>query len=312
MASISNNINLRSRFWSNRVYYLMLVPAIILIFIFCYIPMYGIIIAFQDYRIGNGILGSQWVGLKHFRILFGSATFYQIFRNTVLISLYKFIAINTIPLLLALMMNEVYHRKFKRVIQTVSYLPYFLSWVVVGGIVIEVLSPERGLVNSLIQLFGGKSIYFITQPEWFRAVLVASDAWKNAGWSSILYLATLSSIDPQLYDAAKIDGANRLQQVKHITLPALYSVVIILMILSLGQIMNAGYEQVLNLYSPLVYNVGDIFDTYIYRIGITGNNQQVPDYSLSTAVGLFKNVIGFFLVLSTNMISKKISDYGVW
>jgi ABC-type polysaccharide transport system, permease component len=298
-----------------RNYYIMLMPAVILIFIFCYLPMYGVVISFQDYKIGKGISGSEWVGLKQFKILFTSSSFYVVLRNTLLISLYKIIALTVCPILLALMLNEIINQKFKKVVQTISYLPHFLSWVVIGGVMIEILSPERGIVNYVIQLFGGTPLYFLAKPEWFRSIVVLSAIWAEVGWGSIIYIASISSIDIQTYEAAKIDGANRLKQAIHITLPSIYSVIVVMLILSIGGIMSAGFDQIFNMYSPLVYSTGDIIDTYIYRYGFggTGTTGSVQiNYSLSTAVGLFKNIIGFIMLFGANIVSKKISDYGVW
>ncbi|NSW89635.1 MAG: sugar ABC transporter permease [Firmicutes bacterium] len=306
MGSVKS-VNSFKKFNKYKYLFLLLTPALILTFIFHYVPMYGIIIAFKDYKMIKGILGSDWAGFTHFQTMFTSPSFFEILRNTIIISLYRLIFGFPAPIILALMLNEIMHNKYKKIIQTISYLPHFMSWVVIGGILREVLSPQRGIVNYLIQLLGGKSIYFLADPLWFRTVLIISGIWQSVGWGSIIYLASIANIDIEMYEAAIIDGANRFQQAFHITVPMMYPVITVLLILSIGNILNAGFDQIFNLYTPLVYRVADIIDTYIYRRGLIES-----DYGFATAVGLFKNVIGFFLVIGTNFITKRISEYGVW
>jgi len=295
------------RTWKYRYLYALLLPALILVLVFHYLPMYGIVIAFKDFKLVKGIAGSDWIGFTNFRKLLMSPSFYEVIRNTIVISLLKLIFTFPAPIILALMFNELLNQKFKKLVQTISYLPYFMSWVVIGGILINILSPERGIVNYIIKLFGGGGIYFLADSSWFRPVLVMSSIWQGAGWGSVLYLASITGIDSELYEAAKIDGANRLQQAMRITVPLMYPVITVMLILSIGNILNAGFDQVFNLYTPPVYSVADILDTYIYRRGLVES-----DYGFATAVGLFKNVIGFSLVVGSNYVSKKISEYGVW
>lgn len=290
-----------------RWYYLFLLPSLAVMIVFHYKPMYGVLIAFKDYRILDGILGSPWVGFTHFRRLFDSPLFYRVLTNTAIISCLRIVFGFPAPIVLALLLNEVRSITYKRVVQTISYLPHFISWVVLGGIIREVLSPSRGAVNFVISALGGKPIYFLAEPAWFRTVLISTGVWQGVGWGSIVYLAAISSIDVQQYEAAHIDGATRLQQARHITLPSIMPVVTVLFLLSLSSILNAGFDQVFNLYNPVVMSVGDIIDTYVYRVGLLGF-----EYSFATAVGLFKNVIGFVLVVAVNAITGRFSEYGLW
>ena len=292
-----------------RYNYLLLVPVLLYFIIFHYIPMYGVTLAFKDYNMSLGILDSPWAGLRYFNRLFGSPSFYEVLTNTVLISFYKIIFSFPAPIILALLLNEIGNTKFKRIVQTASYLPHFISWVILSGIIIESLSPSRGIVNYIISAFGGESIYFLTEPAYFRTILVATSIWQGVGWGSIIYLAAISSIDAEQFDSAFIDGANRFKIIRYITLPSIIPIIIILFTLNLGHILNAGFDQVLNLYNPMVYKVGDILDTYVYRVGLLN-----ADYSYSTAVGLFKNAVGLIFVLSANFITKRISnnEHGLW
>ncbi|MCM8900814.1 ABC transporter permease subunit [Caldicoprobacter algeriensis] len=285
----------------------MLIPGIAFFIIFHYIPMYGAVIAFKEYNIMQGILGSPWIGFKYFKHAFESPFFGEILWNTFIISVYKLIWGFPAPIILALLLNEVKNMKFRRTIQTVSYLPHFISWVVIGGMFTDLLSPQTGIVNNIIKMFGGQPIYFMASKEWFRTVLVVSSIWKEVGWNSIIYLAALSSIDPQLYEASQIDGANRWQQTWYITLPGIMSTIAILLILRLGNILNAGFEQVFIMYNPSVYEVADIIDTWVYRVGLQGMR-----YSLATAVGLFKSVVGFILVITSNWLAKRMGESGIW
>lgn len=300
--------NLGKRVWQNRERYVLLLPVLILVLVFSYFPMYGITMAFKDFKIMQGIWGSDWVGLANFERLFRSPSFFQVMRNTIVISIYRLVFGFPAPILFAILVNEIVHTRFKKVVQTVAYLPHFMSWVVLGGVVRNLLSADRGIINYLIQLFGGEPIMFLTDTDWFRSILILSGIWQGVGWASIIYLATIAGIDPQLYEAAVIDGANRYQMAVKITIPSLYPVITIQLILSIGGILNAGFDQIFNLYSPMVYEVADILDTYVYRIGIA----EGSDYSFATAVGLFKNVVGFGLVIFTNFVTKRISDNGIW
>jgi len=287
--------------------FLMLVPVLLWYGVFEYGPLYGIQLAFKDFAIMKGINGSPWVGFKHFELMFTSTQdFGRVFRNTVLLSLYHIVFGFPAPIVLALLLNEVRAYAFKRIVQSISYLPHFLSWVILAGLLNAMLSPTTGVVNYIIELFGFKPIYFLADPAYFRFTLVVSAIWKEVGWGTIIYLAALASIDPSLYEAAVVDGANRWKQTLHITLPLLVPVIAIMFILRIGSVMNAGFDQVLNLYNPAVYAVSDIIDTYVYRVGLS----QLQ-YSLTTAVGLFKNVIAFVLVLGTNYLVKKSGQEGL-
>lgn len=288
---------------------LMFVPVIVYFVIFKYIPMGGIVIAFKNYKISQGIWGSAWCGLNNFTKAFNTPTFARAVRNTLEISGLKLLFGFPAPIILALMLNEVSHVRFKKTVQTITYLPHFLSWVVLAGMFQQLLSPNNGAVNALLKQFFGvqESIYFLGNNKYFRGTLIVTDIWKNVGWSSILYLATISGIDPSLYEAATVDGASRWQCTRYITIPSLVSTIVIMLILSIGSIMDAGFDQVFNLYNSAVYQTGDIIDTYVYRYGL-GDMK----YSLATAVGLFKNVIAFVLVVGTNLITRKISGEGIW
>lgn len=296
--------NVLIKYWD---LYLLMVPGILFFIIYKYVPMWGIIIAFQDYSVFAGIKGSEWVGLKHFERMFQAEEFYRIFSNTLLISLYKLFWGFPAPIIVALMLNELRHMLYKRTIQTIIYLPHFLSWVIVGGIMMNLLSPSTGIINTFIQFLGFEPIYFIADDSWFRTVLVTSDLWKSVGWGTILYLAALAGINPQLYEAARVDGANKWQQTWHITLPSLLPTIVILFILQMGNILEVGFEQVFILLNPLVYNVGDVFETYVYRVGVTQGQ-----FSYTTAVGLFKSVIALIMVVMANRIAKKLGQNGLW
>lgn len=277
----------------NKYLFLLLAPVIIWYTVFAYGPMYGIQLAFKDYFIRDGIWGSPWVGLKHFEYLFtASPDFLKIIKNTLIISFYHIIFGFPAPIILALLFNELRFSFFKKVAQTISYLPHFLSWIVIGGILIALLSPNSGVVNYIIQWLGFDPIYFLGSEKYFRFTLVMSGIWKEIGWGTIIYLAALASIDSQMYEAAVLDGANRWKQTLFITIPSILPVIAILLILRVGSVLDAGFDQVLTLYSPAVYGVTDTLDTYVYRIGL-----QNFQFSLTTAVGLFKNVVGLIAIV---------------
>jgi len=287
--------------------FLMLVPALIWYAVFHYGPLYGILLAFKDFSPMKGIWASPWVGWDHFKFLFfQSPDFMRIFRNTVIISLYHLVFGFPAPVILALLLNEIRFGLFKKIAQSISYIPHFFSWVVLAGIVTVMLSPSEGPVNYILQLFGLEPIYFLADSNYFRSTLVITGIWKEIGWGTIIYLAALAGVDPSLYEAAKMDGANRFRQIWNITLPSILPVITIMFILQLGGILNAGFDQIFNLYNPAVYDVADIIDTYVYRAGILG-----AQFGLTTAVGLFKNIIGITLVLTTNYIVKKLGQEGV-
>ncbi|WP_262676293.1 ABC transporter permease [Paenibacillus sp. J5C2022] len=294
-------------YYKQKYLVLLFVPAIIYYIVFQYLPIYGIMIAFKDYRFSEGIWGSQWVGLEHFRDLFSLGSFWEVFRNTIVISFYKLIFGFPAPIILALLLNEVRHVLFKRTVQTISYMPHFLSWVVIAGLFVQFLSPSIGPINIFLQSIGLKPIYFLADPSWFRGVLVASDIWKDVGWGTIIYLAALTSINPELYEASTVDGANRIQNIFYITLPSMLPVITIMFIFAVGKIVNDDFDQIFNMYNPAVYSVGDVLSTYTYRRGMVE-----MEYSFATAVGLFKNVIAFVLIVMTNALAKKWNDYGLW
>lgn len=288
-------------------YYLMLVPGILFFLVFCYGPMYGMVIAFQDYYPLKGISGSSFVGLKHFKALFTNPFFLPVLRNTLIISLYKLLICFPAPIILCLALNEIHHHGFKKVVQSISYLPHFISWVVVSGIIIEFLSPSRGPINILLKNLGLDPIFFIADPKYFRGVLTISDLWKSVGWGSIVYLAAVTNVDPALYEAAEIDGAGRVQKILHITFPAIVPIITVMFIMESGKILNDSFQQVYNFLTPTTYGVGDVISTFVYRMGI-----QNMQYSFTTAVDLFKNTISFALVMLTNWIARKTSDYVLW
>lgn len=285
----------------------MILPTIVFFIIFRYVPMYGLTMAFKDYRFNLGIMGSPWVGFDNFELIFSMTSFGRALENTAIISVLKLVAGFPMPIILALALNEVRHLRFKKTVQTISYLPYFLSWVVLAGVFIQLFSPSTGLVNYIIGLFGAEPIYFLGDNDWFRPMLVVTSIWKDMGWSSIIYLAAITSIDQSMYEAAVCDGANRFQRIWHITMPHILPTITVLLILNIGHLLDAGFDQIFNMYNAAVYETADIIDTYVYRLGMTDMK-----YSLATAVGFFKNTIGFLLVVSTNFVSKKISDTGVW
>ncbi|MFK7691770.1 ABC transporter permease [Paenibacillus sp. HJGM_3] len=287
--------------------YLALIPGIAFLILFKYTPMYGIVIAFKDFNIFDGMAASPWVGFKHFDKLFGSESFLNVFKNTLIISLYKIVFLFPLPIVIAVLLNELKNMAFKKGIQTLIYLPHFLSWVIVSGLFIDLLSTNGGIVNKMIVNLGGEPIRFFLDSEIFRSVLITTAGWKETGWSTIVYLAALTSIDPQLYEAAKIDGASRWKQTIHITLPGLVPIIMLMFILRLGNILEAGTEQILVMYNPSVYNVSDVIGTYVYRMGL-GNQ----DYSFSTAVGLFDSVVALILILSGNYLSRRYLKLGMW
>ncbi|PYI55794.1 ABC transporter permease [Paenibacillus flagellatus] len=294
-------------YWKNKYLMLMLLPCLLYFIVFKYLPMYGVIIAFKDYRLLDGIFGSDWNGLQNFRDLFTGRGFTRAFRNTIILSTYKLIFGFPAPIILALLLNELRVLVFKKVVQTLSYLPYFLSWVVLAGVFLEIFSPSRGVVNYIITSFGGEAIYFFGDKEWFRTLLVSTEVWKQVGWGSVIYLAALASVDTSLYEAAIVDGAGRWKQMIHITLPSLYPVITIMFIFAVGGVINDDFDQVFNFYNQAVYEVGDVLSTYTYRIGIAD-----MQYGLATASGLFINVIALTLIIVTNMIVKRFSKYGLW
>lgn len=286
----------------NKFKYLLIIPVLVYLAVFCYKPMYGLVIAFKNYRPTRGIAGSPWVGMMWFKTFFNDPYFWRLLRNTFAISSLTIIFGFPAPILLALLLNEVSNTKFKRTVQTITYMPYFISLVVTCSL-IKIYCQQNGLFSQIGVLFGGTPKNFLIDPKYFRTIYVLSDIWQGIGWNSIIYLAALSSIDQELYEAAKIDGANRFQQVLHVTLPGLLPTITILLILRMGSILNVGYEKVLLLYNSSTYETADVLSTYTYRMGL--ENQK---YSLSTAVGLFNTLVNVVFLLVTNWISNKTTE----
>lgn len=294
-------------YWKHKELFLLLLPAVIYFIVFHYAPMYGILIAFEDFLPRSGILGSEWVGLQNFSKMFSGLYFWLVFRNTLVISFLKLIVGFPMPIILALLLNEVSCQWFKKSVQTITYLPHFIGWVVLAGIVQQVLSPSTGAVNYVIKALGGTPIFFMGSTRWFRPVVVLSSIWRNCGWDSIIYLAAVSGIDPTMYEAANLDGATRFQKIWYVTLPSLIPTITIMLIFALGGVMNDDFDQIYNMLNAKVMSVGDVIGTYTYRTGL-----QQMNYSYATAVGLFKNVIALFLVSLSNWFSKKISGSSLW
>lgn len=287
-------------------FHLMLLLPMLFLAVFSFAPLFGILMAFQDYMPAKGILHSRWVGLENFDFIFSLPSSRQIFANTIIISLGKLAAGIIVPVFFALLLNEIRVIAFKRTVQTIVYLPHFLSWVVLANVVSSILGFD-GPINSLIQSMGHDPILFLGSNVWFRPVIILSDCWKEFGYGSIIYLSALTSIDPGLYESASLDGASRLQKIFYITLPMLVPTIVLMMALNLGNILNAGFDQIFNLYNPLVYETGDIIDTYVYRIGLID-----MQYSLATAAGLIKSVIGFVLIMSSNLVSRKLVSRSIF
>ena len=286
---------------------LLFIPCILFYLIFRYGPLYGLIIAFKDYSVFQGIIESPWVGLEHFEKFFTSPDFWQLFRNTLALGFYSLIFGFPFPILLAIMLNEVRATGFKKAIQTFSYLPAFLSVVIVSSMIIDFLSPSNGIVNRVIAALGFEKIYFLIETEWFRPVYVISDIWASVGYEAIVFLAAIAGISPTLYEAARVDGASRWQTMRHITLPGLLPTIIIMFVLKTGSMIRVGYEKVLLLYNPTTYDVADVFSTFVYRKGLLEAN-----YSYAAAVGLFEAVVAMLMLLGANLVSKRLGGSGLW
>jgi putative aldouronate transport system permease protein len=285
----------------------MILPALILIIIYSYGPMLGIVIAFQKFVPALGIFESKWTGWDNFRYVMAMPDSSRVLWNTILISFMKIVTGLIVPIAISLLLNEIRKEIFKRGIQTLIYLPHFMSWIILGGILIDVLSPSKGIFNQLLAWFGIEPIYFLGSNDWFRYVLVISDIWKDFGFSTIVYLAALTSINPSLYEAAAIDGANRWKQTWHVTIPGMAPVIILLTTLSLGHVLNAGFDQVFNLYSPQVYETGDIIDTFVYRIGLID-----AQYGVATAVGLFKSIVSLTFISLSYFLAYRLANYRIF
>lgn len=285
----------------------MMVPGILYFLVYHYAPMAGVIIAFKDYNLREGIFGSEWVGFKNFETIFSTPDFYELVRNTVVISFYRIIFGMFPDIILALLLNEVRKKWFKSMIQTVTYGPYFLSWLIVYGLTTAFLAQDSGIVNHYIEELGGTPINFLSNSDYFRSILIGTDVWKNTGYGAIIYLAALATINQELYEAAVMDGANRWRQIWHVTLPGIRDVFLLLLILRIGHIMDAGFEQVYIFLNTRVYGVGDIIDTWVFRRGL-----EELEFSVAVATNLFKSVIGFVLVIGANRLSKKFGGSGIW
>lgn len=296
------------RTWTkNWELYLLFLPVMVYFVIFHYIPMYGVQIAFKDFIANKGILESPWVGFKHFERFFDSFYFWRIIENTLGIGVYELIVGFPIPIILALMINELRTGKFRKFVQTITYMPHFLSIIVMVGMVMMFLSPVSGLVNGVIASFGGEPISFMTEPGWFKSIYVWSGVWQTMGWSSIIYIAALAGIDPQLHEAARVDGASRLQRIWHINIPGIAPTIIVLLILNMGSILGVGFEKVFLMQNNLNMESSDVISTNVYRSGILG-----AQYSFSAAVGLFNSIVNFIMLITVNRIARKVSSSSLW
>ncbi len=291
----------------NKLLYLMIIPGLLFFIVFKYIPMYGLIISFQDYKPHLGITGSEWVGWMHFDRLFHDPMFWTIFKNTLLLFLLNILIFFPIPIILALMLNELRLEWFKRTVQTIVYIPHFMSWVIIVSISFVMLTQDGGIINDLLAYFGFTKINFLMSEDWFRPIYILQVIWREAGWGTIIYLAAMAAIDPQQYEAARMDGASRFRQVWHVTLPAIRSVIVVLLILKIGDVLELGFEHVYLLLNAMNREVAEIFDTYVYTAGL-----RQGQFSYSTAVGFFKSFVGLILVMMANWLSKKFGEEGVY
>jgi putative aldouronate transport system permease protein len=303
--------NASNRLWKRIVkgkyIYLLAMPGFLFLLLFKFVPMWGLLLAFQDYSPFKGIMGSQWVGLKHFADLMGDANFYRMLRNTLLINLFGLVFYFPLPIVLALMVNEVRHELFKKINQSLVYMPHFLSWVIIASMTFFILSTDIGIVNKLLNTFGLTPIPFLTQSSFFWGLITGQTIWKEAGWGTIIFLAAIAGVDPQRYEAAVVDGASRFRQIWHITLPAIRPTIVVLLILRLGHMADVGFEQILLMMNPLVREVGEVFDTYAYTQGILRGQ-----FSIGVTVGLFKGVVGLVFVVTANYIVKKLGYEGIY
>ncbi|USK36775.1 ABC transporter permease subunit (plasmid) [Bacillus sp. F19] len=298
----------RRKIARDKYLYLLLIPFILWFLVFAYKPILGLQIAFKDYSLFKGINESPWVGFENFGRFFGSEYFIRTLRNTVLISLYSLLFAFPAPIILALTLNEVKNELFKRSVQTITYLPHFISVVVIAGIVTNFLSPTSGIINHFIEMIGGKSKYFLSEPEYFRTIYISSvQIWKDVGFNAIIYLAAIAGINPALYEAAKMDGANRWQQMIHVTIPSIIPTIVILFIINIGNFLEVGYEAIILLYQPSTYETADVINTYVYRAGL-----MEGQYEVAAAAGLFNSVVGLILVVFANTMSRRITNNGLW
>lgn len=302
--------SLRSRghFRKELPFHLMLLPGVVIVFIYMYIPLSGLIIAFQKFVPAKGLFGNQkWIGWDNFIYLYNLPGAISALRNTVIIAFFKIILHLIIPITISILLNEIRCTWFRRTAQTLIYLPHFLSWIILGGILIDILSPSDGIVNRILGLFGAKPVFFLGSNDYFRGTLIATDVWKEFGFNTIIYLAAITNIDPNQYEAATIDGANRFQRMRYITLPNMRMIIVLMMVLSLGNVLNAGFDQVYNLYSKQVYSTGDILDTFIYRIGLLD-----AQFGVATAMGMFKSVVSTLFISISYFCAYKFADYRIF
>lgn len=295
------------RMWKERWLYLFMLPGIVYFIVYKYFPMWGVLMAFKRYRPSIGLLKSEWVGLRHFERFFSEPEFWTLLRNTLYIATLDLVIFFPLTIILALLLNELRSEVFKRTVQTLVYVPHFLSWVVVVGICYILFTTEGGIINDMLASLGFDKVPFLTSEQWFRPMIIGQMIWKDAGWGTIIFLAALAGVDPSLYEAARIDGASRWRLMWNITLPSIRSVVVILLILRLGSFIDLGFEQIFLMLNALNREVGEVFDTYVYRVGI-----QQGQFSYSAAVGLFKSVVGLILVVTSNSIAKKLGEEGVY
>ncbi|KRG13376.1 protein lplB [Virgibacillus soli] len=298
---------LTKRLWKDRWLYIFLLPGIVYFAVYKYLPMWGVLMSFQNYQPHLGIWNSRWVGFKHFERFFSEPEFWMLFRNTLYIAFLDLIIFFPITIIIALLLNELRKEMFKRFVQTMVYVPHFLSWVVVVGISYILLTTESGIINEFISWLGGDKIPFLMSEDWFRPLIIIQMIWKDAGWGTIIFLAALAGVDSQLYEAARIDGANRWRLLWHITLPSIRSVIVILLILRLGNFLDLGFEQIFLMLNAMNREVGEVFDTYVYQVGI-----RQGQFSYSAAVGLFKSIVGFILVIGANSLAKKFGEEGIY
>ncbi|WP_223869796.1 ABC transporter permease [Paenibacillus sabuli] len=296
-----------ARFNRSKYLLLLFLPALVYYILFKYVPMFGILISFKDYNPFKGVWESDWSGLKYYKLFFESPDFPKLVKNTILLGFYRLVFGFPAPIILALLLNEVRKQVLKRFVQSVSYLPHFISNVVVVSMMFLFLSPSNGLVNQIVEWFGADAINFMQDENYFRSLYVLSEIWQHVGWETIIYLAALSAIDPQLYEAARVDGASRWHQLLHVTLPGISSAIIILCILNMGQLLDIGFEKVLLMLNPSIYSTADVLSTYVYRTGI-----QAMNYSYGTAIDLFTSVINLAFILSANWISRRVSETSLW
>ncbi len=287
--------------------HLMIWPGLILVLIYCYFPFFGLTMAFQKFLPARPYFDNPWVGLSHFTYIWDMPNSVRVLWNTIYIACLKIVVGQLVPIVVALLLNEVAKNWLKRSVQTLIYLPHFLSWIILGGILLDILSPSHGIVNQFLGLFGIEPIYFLGDNRWFPATLILSDVWKEFGFNTIVYLAALTSINPALYEAAVIDGANRWKQTIYVTVPGMMPIIILLATLSLGNVLNAGFDQVFNLYSPIVYESGDIIDTLVFRVGI-----EQAQYSVATAIGLFKSVVSFLMISLSYYLAYRLASYRIF